>query len=72
MKKLVLMVAIVLWCSSCKKNSEESNGQNPEPKEAIAFDTKKWQIKDDKDYTYRNDMIDGLIAADTLKKLKKR
>lgn len=71
MKNIILLTLVFISTISCKKNVDENNTDNPEPQTAIAFDQKKWQIKDENDYPYRKDMFTDLIASDTIKKLNK-
>ncbi|MCF6133211.1 hypothetical protein [Flavobacterium wongokense] len=71
MKKLILIFIVLISTVACKSNDEENAKKDSKTTGRIAFDWKKWQTKEDKDYPYRNDMIDDLIASDTIKKLSK-
>lgn len=71
MKKIIVLTLIFISTISCKNDVDGNNADNPEPQAEIAFNQKKWQIKNENDYPYRKDMISHLIASDTIKTLNK-
>ena len=65
------LLFLFVFCLACNKSGEEkSNNQGSKTKTEIAFDKTKWREKDDKDYPYRNDMLEDLISNQNLKELK--
>jgi hypothetical protein len=67
MKKGIFLL-LCLACLSCKDDRAETVGNE----EAVpTFDKEKWNAADDSGYLFRERMLPGLLASDTLKKLKK-
>ncbi len=55
---------------SCKKE-DRTETDKKETIPVAAFDKIKWKTKENRDYPYRDKMLDYLMTSDTLKKLKK-
>ena len=65
-----LIVFLSLCFLSCKKE-DRTETDKKETVPMAAFDKIKWKTKENRDYPYRDKMLDYLMTSDTLKKLKK-
>jgi hypothetical protein len=62
------LLFLLLLCFGCKNTSNENNKK--EVSSEIKFDATKWKIKTDKDYPFREAMLNDLISPNQLKCLK--
>ena len=65
-----LIVFLSLCFLSCKKE-DRTETDKKETIPVAVFDKIKWKTKENRDYPYRDKMLDYLMTSDTLKKLKK-
>jgi hypothetical protein len=66
------MLFLFLFVLGCKKEAKEKPvAVTSEINTTKEFDKRKWNEKAGKDYPYRDDMVDDLIANQHLKELKR-
>ncbi len=69
-KSFILL--LFLCCFACNKASEEQPDEVIiETKTEFKFDKVKWRSKDDKDYPYRDQMVDDILYNEAVRALKK-
>ena len=61
MQTRTLILFCFLFCFACSDTKEEKTGAAREPTE-FEFDKTKWRKKQDRDYPYRDEMLDDLIG----------
>ena len=66
------ILACFLFCLACTNTKEEKSGEAASDRETeIEFEKTKWRKKQDKDYPFREGMLDDLISSKKLKGLKR-
>lgn len=68
----ILILFLLIFSFACKTdgvNNVENQKKNQESE--ILFDKVKWKIKDGKDYTFRDKMLNDIIYNDTIRTLNK-
>ncbi len=63
MKFVICLIFFFSLICACNNKKTDANSQ-------LKFDKVKWQIKEDADFPYRDEMLDDLINNVTLKGLK--
>lgn len=72
MKTKVVVLFLLICCLACN-NERETHAPNMEtkPESEMAFDKTKWQLKDGKDYPYREKMLNDILYNDTIRGVNK-
>ena len=71
--RINLLLALLLSCTiACQSGSEQaSDTAVNESSTATSFDSEKWQLKEGKDYPYRESMTHYVLYDETFRTLKK-
>ena len=67
-KRIFALACFGIACG-CLTEVSQSDGPHRPSSETTAFDQTKWQIKEGKDYPYRDKMLDDVVYNDTIRTL---
>ncbi len=65
----VFVIVVFLACS--EKGGENYDKGSVKPSSEMVFDKTKWQVKEGKDYPFREKMLNDVVYNDTIRSLNK-